>query len=38
VHYTFQEYVALETASNVKHEYLGGQLYAIAGGMPIMRR
>lgn len=31
VHYTFAEYVALEQDSNVKHEYLGGLIYAMAG-------
>lgn len=34
VHYTYAEYLALERASNVKHEYLGGQIYAMAGGTP----
>jgi len=34
VHYTFAEYIALEQASNVKHEYLKGQIYAMAGGTP----
>src|SRR5438132_1366293 len=34
VHYTFAEYIALEQASNVKHEYLDGQIYAMAGGTP----
>jgi Uma2 family endonuclease len=34
VHYTWAEYLALETASNVKHEYLDGQIYAMAGGTP----
>jgi Uma2 family endonuclease len=34
VHYTFREYVAHEAASNVKHEYLDGQIYAMAGGTP----
>lgn len=31
---TWQEYLALEAASNVKHEYLDGQIYAMAGGSP----
>ncbi len=34
VHYTFQEYLAHEVVSNVKHEYLDGQIYAMAGGIP----
>ena len=34
VHYTYAEYLALENASNVKHEYLEGQIYAMAGGTP----
>ena len=32
--YTFREYIAHEAASNVKHEYLDGQIYAMAGGTP----
>jgi Uma2 family endonuclease len=34
VHYTFADYVALERTSNVKHEHLDGQIYAMAGGTP----
>lgn len=34
VHYTFAEYVAVERDSVIKHEYLGGQIYAMAGGTP----
>lgn len=32
--YTFAEYLALEETSNVKHEFLGGEIYALAGGTP----
>jgi Uma2 family endonuclease len=32
--YTFAEYVRLEEFSNVKHEYLAGEIYAMAGGTP----
>jgi Uma2 family endonuclease len=31
---TFAEYVALEEATTGKHEYVGGQIYAMAGGTP----
>jgi Uma2 family endonuclease len=34
VHYTWDEYLALEASSDVKHEYLEGQIYAMAGGTP----
>lgn len=34
VFYTFREYIAHEAASNVKHEYLEGRIYAMAGGTP----
>jgi len=34
VYYTWADYLALEAASNVKHEYLDGQIYAMAGGTP----
>jgi Uma2 family endonuclease len=34
VHYTFADHVAFERASNVKYEFLNGQIYAMAGGTP----
>ena len=34
VFHTFAEYERLEEHSSVKHEYLGGQIYAMAGGTP----
>lgn len=30
--YTYADYLALEEASNVKHEFLDGEIYAMAGG------
>lgn len=30
--YTFQDYLALEEVSTVKHEFLDGEIYAMAGG------
>lgn len=32
--YTLEEYLRLEEYSNVRHEYLDGQIYAMAGGSP----
>jgi len=32
--YSFKEYLDLESASNVKHEFLEGEIYAMAGGTP----
>ena len=34
IHYSWAEYLALEASSNVKHEYLDGQIYGMAGGTP----
>ena len=33
-HYTIEEYVRLEERSNVKHEFLNGEIWAMAGGTP----
>jgi Uma2 family endonuclease len=32
--YTLDDYLDLESVSNVKHEYLEGEIYAMAGGTP----
>jgi Uma2 family endonuclease len=32
--YTWADYLALEEASNVKHEFLRGEIYGMAGGTP----
>lgn len=32
MHYTYAEYIALEEFSDVRHEYLDGEIYALAGG------
>ena len=34
LHYSYQEYFALEEESSVRHEYLDGEIYAMAGGSP----
>jgi Uma2 family endonuclease len=34
IRYTYAEYLALEASSNVRHEFLDGQIYAMAGGTP----
>ena len=33
-HFSFHEYVKLEEYSNVRHEFLDGVIYAMAGGTP----
>ena len=32
--YTFADYLSLEKFSNIKHEFLDGEIYAMAGGTP----
>src|SRR4029078_9206247 len=32
--YRFADYLALEETSNTKHEFLNGEIYALAGGTP----
>ena len=34
IHYTYAEYLALEASSNIRHEFLDGQIYAMAGATP----
>jgi Uma2 family endonuclease len=34
MHYTYAEYLALEADSQIRHEYLDGEIYAMAGGTP----
>ncbi|HWZ92789.1 MAG TPA: Uma2 family endonuclease [Polyangiaceae bacterium] len=34
IHYSWADYLALERSSNVKHEFLDGQIYGMAGGTP----
>lgn len=34
LHYTYEQYVALEEESSIRHEYLDGEIYAMAGGAP----
>lgn len=34
IQYSWADYLALEAASNVKHEFLDGQIYGMAGGTP----
>lgn len=32
--YSYSDYLELDDASNVKHEYLNGEIYGLAGGTP----
>lgn len=34
VHHTYAEYLALEEDGSTRHEYLDGEIYAMAGGTP----
>ncbi|HUG52980.1 MAG TPA: Uma2 family endonuclease [Vicinamibacteria bacterium] len=34
LHYSHAEYIALEDESPIRHEYLDGEIYAMAGGSP----
>jgi len=34
VHYGYEQYLAMERDSPVRHEYLDGEIYAMAGGTP----
>jgi Uma2 family endonuclease len=34
LHYTYAQYLALEEHSGVRHEFLDGEIYAMAGGSP----
>jgi len=34
VRYTYAEYLTVERYSNIKHEFLDGQIYAMGGGTP----
>ena len=34
VHYTYADYLSLEEESPTRHEYLDGEIYAMAGGTP----
>ncbi len=35
---SYAEYLAMETASEVRHEYVAGMLYAMSGGKPVHAR
>lgn len=32
--YTYREYLMVEQVSTIKHEFLEGEIYAMAGGTP----
>lgn len=34
MHHTYADYLALDEASSIRHEYLNGEIYAMAGGSP----
>jgi Uma2 family endonuclease len=34
LHYTYEQYLEIERRSDVRHEYLNGEIYALAGGTP----
>ena len=34
VHYTYEQYLALERESPIRHEFYDGEIYAMAGGTP----
>ncbi|HEY0160121.1 MAG TPA: Uma2 family endonuclease [Thermoanaerobaculia bacterium] len=34
IRHTYDEYLSLESASNTRHEFLDGQIYAMSGGTP----
>ncbi len=34
LHYAYAEYLSLEDESSIRHEYLDGEIYAMAGGTP----
>jgi Uma2 family endonuclease len=34
MHYSYEDYIALESLHSVKHEFCGGEIYAMGGGTP----